>query len=142
MTSHYELTVPGYFENLAKICDFVVQAATETGLDDRASYAVQMAVDEACANIIKHAYGGEGRGQIHLGCDCLPDGLQIVICDQGQSFDPAQIPEFDPQTPLEQRQLGGMGLFFIHQLVDRVEFQFDTPTGNCLTLFKHREPAQ
>jgi serine/threonine-protein kinase RsbW len=142
MTSHYELTIPGYFENLAKIGDFIIHAANESGLDDRAIYAVQMAVDEACTNIIEHAYGGEGQGQIHLGCECLPEGLQIVICDQGHSFDPDQIPQFDPLAPPEERQPGGMGLFFIHHLVDEVDFQFNTPTGNCLVLFKRREPAR
>jgi anti-sigma regulatory factor (Ser/Thr protein kinase) len=141
MTSPHELTVPGFFENLAQIGAFITQVATAAGLDERAVYAVQMAVDEACTNIIEHAYGSEGQGPIHLVCQNQPDGLQIDIYDQGQPFDPTQIPPLDPLTPLYQRQPGGMGFFFIHRLVDRVEFQFGTPAGNRLTLFKHREPS-
>ncbi|HXV44873.1 MAG TPA: ATP-binding protein [Anaerolineae bacterium] len=131
----------GYFENLAKIGDFIEQVAKQAGLDERGVYAIHMAVDEACTNIIKHAYGGEGKGEIRLTCDIQKDGVQVVICDQGVSFDPAQVPEFDPQKPLDERKLGGMGLFFIYSLVDRVEFKFNTPQGNQLILFKRREQS-
>jgi anti-sigma regulatory factor (Ser/Thr protein kinase) len=139
MPSKNKLTVAGYFENLAKIGDFIQQAAKQAGLDERGVYAIHMAVDEACTNIIEHAYGGEGKGEIRLTCDIKKDGIQVVICDQGVPFDPAQVPKFDPQTPLDERKLGGMGLFFIHRLVDRVEFKFNTPQGNQLILFKRRE---
>lgn len=141
MTSKNELTVSGDFENLSKICEFVEQAAFQAGLDDRGVYAIEMAVDEACTNIIEHAYGGEGKGDIRLTCQIQKEGLQVVIYDQGAPFDPSQVPQFDPQTPLEERSPGGMGLFFMHNLVDRVEFKFGTPQGNQLILFKRREPS-
>lgn len=140
MASKHELTVAGYFENLARVSDFIGQAALQARLDDRSVYAIQMAVDEACTNIIEHAYGGEGKGQIRLTCAVKKDGLHVVIYDQGTRFDPAQAPELDTQAPLEKRQLGGMGLFFIRNLVDQAEFKFDTPQGNQLILFKRREP--
>jgi len=51
------------------------------------------------------------------------------------------VPEFNPQLPLHERQLGGMGLFFMRNLVDQVEFKFGTPQGNQLILFKRREQS-
>ncbi len=141
MASENELVVPGYFENLTVISDFIVQAAAGAGLDERAVYAVQMAVDEACTNIIQHAYGGEGRGSIRLVYHVQPDGFQVTIYDQGKPFDPAQVPQFNPTLPLDQRPKGGMGLFLIRRSVDRVEFKFGTPDGNQLLLFKQRPAA-
>lgn len=141
MPSKNELTVAGYFENLAKISDFVEQAALQAGLDNRGVYAMQMAVDEACTNIIEHAYGGEGKGHIRLTCSAQKEGLQVVIYDQGAAFDPDLVPELNTQTPAEERQPGGMGLFFIRKLVDRAEFKFGTRQGNQLTLFKRRETS-
>jgi serine/threonine-protein kinase RsbW len=135
-----ELIVPGYFENLSYIADFVAQAARQAGLDERAMYGIQMAVDEACTNIIEHAYGGEGKGSIRLICQNQPEGLQVTIYDQGIPFDPAQVPELNTQAPLDERQVGGMGLFFIYRLADRVEFTFGAPQGNQLILFKRRNP--
>lgn len=136
-----QMTVPGRFENLAAIGEFIRQAAAEAGLDEPAAYAIHMAVDEACANIIEHAYGGEGRGQIRLTCRIRRDGLEVTIYDRGRPFDPAQVPELDTQAPLPERSSRGMGVFFIHNLVDRVEYKFQTPAGNRLTLFKRRRPT-
>lgn len=139
MVSKNQITVSGHFKNLAKIADFIEQAARQAGLDDQAAYAVQMAVDEACSNIIEHGYGGEGRGSIRLACQIQKDGLQIRIHDQARPFDPSQVPPLDTDAPLSERKPRGMGLFFIRQLVDQVEFEFDPPHGNRLTLFKRRE---
>lgn len=141
MPSKNELTVAGYFENLAKISDFVGQAALQAGLDERSIYAIQMAADEACTNIIEHAYGGEGTGQIRLTCSVQKDGLQIEIYDQGAAFDPDEVPELNTQAPAGERQPGGMGLFFIRKLVDRAEFKFGAHQGNRLILFKRREAS-
>jgi serine/threonine-protein kinase RsbW len=117
-----------------------VKAAHLAGLNDKATYAIQMATDEACTNIIEHAYGGEGEGQIRLACHIQAEGLQVVITDQGAiSFDPSQTPQLDTRTPLSERKRRGMGLFFIHKLVDRVEYKLNTPEGNKLTLFKRKE---
>ena len=136
-----ELSVPGYFKNLAEIADFIDQAAAEAGLDERATYAVQTAVDEACTNIIKHGYGGEGRGQIRLCYEVRPTGLQITIYDHGSPFEPDQIPQPDLQAPLSERSPGGLGLFLMRRLVDTVDFEFGTAQGNRLTLFKRRQES-
>ena len=139
MTRLQTLTVSGYFENLAQIGDFVTQAADQAGLDDKAVYAIQMAVDEACTNIIEHAYGGEGNGNIQIACLPQPEGLQITITDHGQPFSPDHIPQLDTTAPLSERNRRGMGMFFIYNLIDQVDYQFDTPQGNTLILFKSRE---
>ena len=141
MTPNNELTVSGYFTNLPAISDFIGRAARQAGLDERASYAVQMAVDEACANVIEHAYGGEGKGEIRLTYTLQAGGLEVIIYDQGQPFDPEQVPKLDTQAPLSERKRGSMGLFFIYELMDRVEYKFGTPQGNQLILFKQRKPS-
>jgi serine/threonine-protein kinase RsbW len=119
-----------------------LSASSRSGrLDDQELYAIEMAVDEACTNIIEHAYGGEGKGSIRLTCQVKQDGLQVTICDQGAPFDPTQVPDLNTEAPLHEREEGGMGLFFIRRLVDHYEFKFGTPQGNELTLFKRREQS-
>ena len=103
-------TFPGRFENLAKITDFVIRAARSAGLGPAAVYAVEMAVDEACANIIEHAYGGEGRGDIECTCQIDADELTVTLRDDGSPFDPSRVPEPDVNAPLEERDEGGLGL--------------------------------
>ena len=59
----------GRFESLADIRKFVFQAASNAGFDEKEIYAVELAVDEACSNIIEHAYEGEGKGDIICTCN-------------------------------------------------------------------------
>ena len=60
---------PGRYESLSAIRDFVVNVAKGAGFKDFDLYAVELAVDEACSNIIEHAYGGENKGDIELTCE-------------------------------------------------------------------------
>jgi anti-sigma regulatory factor (Ser/Thr protein kinase) len=136
MNQHYELDVEAQFSNLSEIADFIQHVTTVFNFDEQAAYAVQLAVDEACSNIIEHAYRDTEPGRLRLTCEYRAGGLQIVIFDRGTPFDPDTIPDFDPSTPLNQRGRRGMGLFFISNLMDAVEYRFNTPDGNRLTLFK------
>jgi serine/threonine-protein kinase RsbW len=132
-------TFPARFDTLAAIGEFVTQAAEAAGLDARAVYAVQLAVDEACSNIIEHAYGGEGRGDIECTCMVNNSGLTVILRDYGRPFDPASMPEPDLCASLEDRQARGLGLYLIRQLMDKVRFEFTADSGNVLTMVKRKE---
>lgn len=132
------LKIAGLYKNLAVISEFMTVWAAACGLNEREVYAVCMAVDEACSNIIEHAYGGEGRGDIDLRCQKLPGGLKVTIKDRGEPFDPALVAQPDIQAPLEERDSGGLGLFLMRQLMDEVTFDF-SPRGNTLVMVKVQE---
>jgi serine/threonine-protein kinase RsbW len=133
------LTFPGRFDSLAAIGEFIASAAKAAGLDARAVYEVQMAVDEACSNIIEHAYGGEGRGPIECSYLIDDDGLTVILRDHGHSFDPTQTSKPVLDCDLEDRKEGGLGLYFMRQMMDQVRFEFTPDSGNVLTLVKYRE---
>jgi len=128
---------PGRFESLETISRFVRQAAEDAGLDEMSVYSVELAVDEACSNIIEHAYGAEGKGEIDCSCIIENDGLTIVIKDKGNPFDPDAVPEVNTQQPLEDRKPGGAGVFLMRKVMDMVRFEF-TPEGNVLTMKKKK----
>ena len=132
-------TFPGRFDSLAKISEFVTRAATVAGLGSTAVYAVEMAVDEACTNIIEHAYGGEGRGNIECKCQISDGELTVTLRDHGCPFDPSSVPEPDIEASLEDREEGGLGLYLIRKLMDEVRFEFTSDAGNVLTIVKRRE---
>jgi serine/threonine-protein kinase RsbW len=114
---------PARFENLAAIVDFVATIAQQAGFSEKDVYAIQIAVDEACSNIIEHAYEGNNQGQIRCSCLAEKTALTITLCDQGLPFNPREIPQPNFSDDLEQRQIGGLGLYFMHQLMDEVTFQ-------------------
>ncbi len=119
------LKITGSYKNLNTIAQFVTEWALKAELAERAIYAVQMAVDEACSNIIAHAYGGEGKGDIQLECVVLPAGLEVAITDFGEPFVPEAIANPALDVPPESRAEGGLGLFLMRQLMDDIRFEFD-----------------
>jgi serine/threonine-protein kinase RsbW len=124
---------------LARISEFVARLARVAGLDSNAVYAVEMAVDEACTNIIEHAYGGQGRGDIECTCQVNGQELTVTLRDHGHAFDPSSVPEPDISAALEDRREGGLGLYLIGKLMDEVRFEFTPDAGNLLTMVKRKE---
>jgi len=128
----------GRYSSLEAISRFVSQAAQEAGFDSSQIYAIVLAVDEACTNIIEHAYGGEGQGEIQCSYEITDDGLRIELHDWGRDFNPDIVPEPDFDVPLEKLQTRGAGLYFMRNLMDEVHFQFGGNDGNVLVMVKQK----
>ncbi len=128
---------PGNYESLARIGDFVREIAQDAGFESFAVYSIEMAVDEACSNIIEHAYGGEGKGDIRCTCSVGEDKMEIVIKDKGKPFDPSSVPPPNLSKDLEDRQAHGLGLHFIRKWMDEVDF-LSKGAENTLTMVKHK----
>ncbi len=129
----------GQLDSLPKIRDFIVTEARSAGFGDSDVYAVELAVDEACSNIIEHAYRGEGVGDIQCTCRISDDDLTIIIKDNGQPFDPESVPEPNFGASLESLRAGGAGLFLMRKMMDEVKFEFTKDQGNTLTMIKRRD---
>jgi anti-sigma regulatory factor (Ser/Thr protein kinase) len=132
------LVVPGRFERLTEIAAFVTQAAHEAGLNDDEVFHVEMAVDEACSNIIEHAYAAQS-GDIDLACRCPMAGqIEVVIRDIGPPFRPEEVspPTVSAPVDLDNLNGGGLGLYFMRKLMDEVRFESVPGQGNTLTMLK------
>jgi serine/threonine-protein kinase RsbW len=140
--SEQTVVFPGRYDSLTRIVDLVTEAAKKACLDTRGVHAVQLAVDEACSNIIEHAYGGEGRGDIECTCRVDSDGLTMKLTDHGIPFDPNCVPEPDLGANLECRAEGGLGLYIMRQLMDELRYEFTPGAGNVLTMVKRREKPE
>ena len=128
----------GVFESLADSSDFIVRKAEAAGLNDTDVYSVQLAVDEACTNIIEHAYGGEGIGDITIACKITDAGLEIMIKDQGDVFDPSDVPDLDATLPLSEVTSRGAGIFLMRKLMDEVGYDFENKECTVLKMRKNK----
>jgi serine/threonine-protein kinase RsbW len=126
------------FANLAPIRAFVGDAAERAGLSGKDVYAVQLAADEACSNVIEHAYEGIPNGEIELVCDAQAGQVTVVIHDHGKIFDITNVRPPNLGKDLSEREVGGLGVFLIHKLMDEVRFSSSKKTGNTLTLVKRK----
>lgn len=137
--SRRRATYPAYLRKIEAICRFVGEASDEAGFDDRTRYACQLAVGEACENIIKHGYGDEGRGDILVTAEVETGEITIELRDSAPPFNPAGSPprlDLDRENP----QVGGVGLVIIHRVMDEIYYSRDGEQ-NCLTLRRKLRPS-
>jgi serine phosphatase RsbU (regulator of sigma subunit)/anti-sigma regulatory factor (Ser/Thr protein kinase) len=118
---------------VTQVCRSLPNLSTAPASDDFV-YLVELAVSEICTNIIQHAYRKAG-GQIRGSLTPLPNGIQIDLFDDGESFDPASVP--DPSPEPNSLNEGGYGLHIVRQIMDRVLYQAQTPKGNHWRLIKY-----
>lgn len=130
-------TFPGRHDSLAALSEYVRESAVAAGLDENEVYAVQLAVDEAAANIIDHAYGGENVGDIECTCNVGASEIEVILKDQGKAFVPEGVADLEVGAPLEELRVRGAGLFLMNKLMDEVKFEFGED-GNVLKMVKRK----
>lgn len=130
------LTFPGSYSSLVKIGEFVTQAAKSIGFDGFELYKIETAVDEACSNIIEHAYGQENIGDIVVSVVTDLEKITITLTDFGEPFDPKYVKQPDLDADLEVREDHGLGIYMMKQWMDVVIFEINQEK-NVLTLVKH-----
>lgn len=138
MTPTAVLKVQAERAQLAAIRAFTQNEVARLEMDPEDIDDLVQAVDEAATNIIVHGYK-DGPGSIEIAIDSLPDAVVIYLRDRAISFDSTTVPEPDIHIPLEQRPVGGMGIYLIRRCVD--EFRHDSLAGggNEITLIKHKK---
>lgn len=130
------LTFPGSYSSLEKIGEFVTEAAKSIGFDGFELYKIETAVDEACSNIIEHAYGQENIGDIVVSVTTDLEKITVTITDFGEPFDPKYVKQPNLDADLLNRDDHGLGIYMMKQWMDVVIF--DTlKDKNVLTLEKH-----
>ena len=141
MAIRHRITRAAYLESLNEFREFLKEhCAGLPGVTDEVLYDVQLAVDEACTNIISHGYAGLDPGSIILDLEIEPEKLTVTLTDFGHAFEPSSAPAPDVDAPIEERELGGFGLFFIQQSMDEMDYRV-TEDGNKMRLTKHLRNA-
>lgn len=136
------LTVPATLDSLSVVGRYVMRAAEAAAVDRKRAYRLRLAVDEIVTNIIVHGYQEAGiQGTIALRVAVDPQSLMIVVEDTAKAFDPRQVPPpTDLDGAIEDRPIGGLGLFLAMQGVD--QFRYEHVNGrNRNILVTHRTPA-
>ena len=147
MGDQHDLTVPGRYEQIKSVCDFVAAGAKQSGLKEAAIFHIELACDEACTNIIEHGYGDEDQGNIVVSWKMEKHQFVITIRDHGRPFNPNNVPEpatlptpddpnFSEEEIVNSLKVGGLGIHFMRQLMDDVQFQSNEKTGNTLVMIK------
>jgi serine/threonine-protein kinase RsbW len=136
LVDRYQITLSAELESLSAFRDLIDDACKESShIDDNACYDLKLAVDEAATNIITHGYAGMNPGSIILNLEIDSQKVVVNISDFGHAFEPSEAAAPDVEAGLEDRPMGGFGLFFIYQTMDEINYEI-TDSGNQLTFIK------
>jgi len=130
------VTFKANFSILDSVRDLVGEAAERAGMNSKEVYAVQLAADEACSNVIEHAYEGVTDADFEMIVDTQPGQVTIVVHDHGKLFDITKVRKPNLSKNLDEREVGGLGVYLIHKLMDEVRFESTKDNGNFLTMTK------
>lgn len=133
---HFHLAITSELANLGAVADFIAEAGYASGLSEKQVCDVQMAVDEAVTNVMQHAYRGRSDGRIWIDCEQNGGEFSVEIHDFGAAFDVSKIPAPRTRGTLARRAIGGLGVYFMRKLMDRVEFSSDARDGNRVRMVK------
>ena len=132
-----ELRVKSTTENLDQIRDFTRSVAAQSGFSEESIDKIALAVDEACTNIIKHAYKYSPEGDIVINIKVADNKLTVSITDFGLDFDPTLVPVPDIKKYYQQHKVGGLGIYLIKKLMDEVKYNPAVGNKNQVVLIKY-----
>ena len=142
MKHKHQITCAAKLESLPVLRAFLDSACSgHPRIDDPTLYDLHLALDEACTNIVIHGYRGLEPGDVKLEVELAPDLATLTLTDQGHTFDPRQAPAPNVEARLEDRPVGGLGIYLIRQTMDDVRYETNGNSNRLIMVKNLPEPG-
>lgn len=142
VNDYVEMRIPAKPEFIGVVRLTLSGIASRMGFSYDEIEDLKVATSEACTNAVKHAYE-EQPGEIVIGFGMKDDRLEIMVADNGKSFEFQKLKEqlgpYSPSVPIEELNEGGLGLFLIDTLMDEVKVQVNSGVTVLMTKFLNEE---
>lgn len=109
-------------ESLPVVLEAVLESAEAAGLPPARAVQLELALEEALANVVHHAYG-DGGGPLDLMCEAEEGSFLVEIADEGVAFNPLEVKESPVEGDLDDLEPGGLGIFLILKLADEAVYR-------------------
>jgi len=130
--------MPARVESLHELLTFIRTEAKKRGFSEDALNRIELVAEEALVNVFVHGYT-QNQGQVEVRCLVEDDpALTIEIRDAGVSFDPLSLADPDVESDLTKRKIGGMGVFFIRKMTDKVAYRREGDSNVLAMTFLNR----
>ena len=132
---HKEMSVTNDVAKIGEVNDFVKGMCDALQMSKSETSGMKLAIEEAVVNVMNYAYDKGIAGEVNIVADATSDMLKFVITDTGHPFAPTDAPDVDTTLSAEDRQIGGLGIFLVRQLMDTINYE-RIDGKNVLTLKK------
>ena len=134
----YKLRIPSKTDNLELIRGFVAKVAEKVGFCTDDISKIELACDEACTNVMKHAYDKNTK---NTSLDVLIkidyQKFTLVVTDHGKGFNPKTISMPNLQEYLAELKVGGLGIYLMKTLMDEVDYDIKPGVKNRVRMVKY-----
>lgn len=120
---------------VSRLNDFIEEIGREFAIAPDVLFNLNLVLEEAVVNVINYAYPKEEHEFIYLSASMHEGSIVLVLTDTGKAFDPTAAPEADITLSADERQIGGLGIFLIRQIMNEVRYE-RIDGKNILTLEK------
>ena len=136
MDQTFELTIGSDITEIPAVSARLDGAMKTAGFSQEAILDTQLAVEEAITNVIVHGYRRPGCA-ITVICRVTLHRAEIQLVDSAPPFNPLSLPEPDIEADVEERQIGGLGIYLLRQVMDEISYRYENGK-NILVLVKQR----
>lgn len=126
MDKKKSLELTNRLEEIEKLPVLLEEICSQWQLPVSVAASLNLVLEEAVVNVIQYAYpeGEEGTLTIDVEWKEQEQLLQFTLSDAGKPFDPTAVPDADTSLSVEERPIGGLGIFLIRQMMDCVEYRY------------------
>ena len=136
-----EMSIKNQVAELDRVARFIEEIGEELSIDMELQMNLNLVMEEMVSNIIFYAYPEGVEATIELSAECDGKELTFVLSDQGKEFDPTAKEDADPDINPADREIGGMGIFIVKNIMNKVTYQ-RLEGKNLLTMTKGIENDQ
>ncbi len=134
---NYHIKIPSQTDDLEVIRNFVAGVAKKVGFDGDEVNKIELAVDEACTNVIEHAYQYDMKKNIDVAIKIDYNKFTVVVTDRGKGFNMQDVEIPDMKRYLAEIRVGGLGIYLMKQLMDEVDYHTEPGVKNEVRMVKY-----
>ena len=120
---HESLMLTNKVSEISKLNAFVTSAMTKLALESSLVSKIKLAVEEAVTNCIEYAYPAGTIGDVNVDIEADDSKIRFIITDTGFDFDPTKVSKVDTTLSVDERPIGGLGIFLVRNLMDSINYE-------------------
>ena len=130
-----KITLPAVVDSIEKVTEFVNDRLQKSNIPQKIQTQIDVVIDELMSNVTKFAYRDGKNGDISVEMEVNEEEIAMTFRDSGVPFNPLEQADPDVNAPLEQRKIGGLGLFLVRKTMDKLNYVYENGQ-NVLTVIK------
>jgi len=117
------LVLRNHLSELKRMSEAVSAWCKGNSISAAAEFHVNLALDEIVSNIIRYGWKDGGEHYLHVRLSHLANEIRVEVEDDAAAFNPLEVPAPDLDRPLDERQVGGLGIYLVRQVMDGLSYQ-------------------